>query len=114
MKKNLTRKLIESHLLSGEWARGGEIAVKIDQTLTQDATGTLAFLEFAALGLDSVQTEISASYVDHNLLQTDYKNADDHRFLMTSAMRYGVYFSPPGNGVSHSVHMERFGAPGKT
>ncbi|HBG45730.1 MAG TPA: aconitate hydratase [Deltaproteobacteria bacterium] len=114
MKKNLTRKLIESHLLSGEWAPGGEIAVKIDQTLTQDATGTLAFLEFAALGLDSVQTEISASYVDHNLLQTDYKNADDHRFLMTSAMRYGVYFSPPGNGVSHPVHMERFGAPGKT
>ncbi len=88
--------------------------MRIDQTLTQDATGTLSYLELEALGIKGVAAELSASYVDHNLLQTDYKNADDHRFLMTSAMRYGIYFSPPGNGVSHPVHMERFGAPGKT
>jgi len=114
MGRNLARKLFDMHLVSGEWAPGGELAIRIDQTLTQDATGTLVFLEFASLGLDSVMTELSASYVDHNILQTDHRNADDHRFLMTSAMRYGVFFSPPGNGVSHPVHMERFGAPGKT
>lgn len=114
MSRNLTRKLFEAHLASGEWAPGEELSIRIDQTLTQDATGTLVFLEFESLGLGSVMTELSASYVDHNILQTDYRNADDHRFLMTSAMRYGVFFSPPGNGVSHPVHMERFGVPGKT
>jgi aconitate hydratase len=114
MKKNLSRKLIEAHLVSGKPEPGEEIAIRIDHTLTQDATGTVAYLEFAAMGMDTVKTELSASYVDHNLLQTDFKNADDHRFLQSAAIRYGVYFSPPGNGVSHQVHMERFGVPGKT
>ncbi|MBI5886685.1 MAG: aconitate hydratase [Deltaproteobacteria bacterium] len=114
MKKTLARKIIEAHIVSGLWRPGEEIAITIDQTLTQDATGTLVYLEFESLGLDSVKTELSASYVDHNLLQTDFKNADDHDFLRTCAMKYGVWFSPPGNGISHPVHMERFGAPGKT
>lgn len=114
MNKSLAQKILEAHIVSGAWEPESEIGIRIDQTLTQDATGTLSYLEFETLGLDSVKTEVSASYVDHNLLQTDYKNADDHRFLMTSAMRYGIYFSPPGNGVSHPVHMERFGVPGKT
>ncbi len=114
MKKSLARKILEAHMVSGRWAPGEEIAVKIDQTLTQDATGTVAYLEFETLGLDSVKTELSVSYVDHNLLQTDFKNADDHRFLFSSAQKYGAYFSPPGNGVSHPVHMERFGRPGAT
>ncbi|MFQ5441784.1 MAG: aconitate hydratase [Thermodesulfobacteriota bacterium] len=118
MKKNLTRKIIEAHIVSGTWegegGAGAEIGIRIDQTLTQDATGTTAYLELESMGTGGVKTELSASYVDHNLLQTDFKNADDHRFLMTSAMRYGIYFSPPGNGVSHPVHMERFGVPGRT
>src|SRR3972149_6901459 len=107
MKKSLARKILEGHMVSGNWEPGAEIGIRIDQTLTQDATGPLAYLELESLGIDRVRTELSASYVDHNLLQTDFKNADDHRFLMTSAMRYGVYFSPPGNGVSHPVHMGR-------
>ena len=114
MRRPLARIIIEDHIVSGRWEPGAEIGVRIDQTLTQDATGTLAYLEFESLGLDTVKTGLSASYVDHNLLQTDFKNADDHVFLMTSAQKYGVYFSPPGNGISHPVHMERFGAPGKT
>ena len=114
MKKPLARKILEKHILSGRWEPDTEIGIRIDQTLTQDATGTLAYLEFEALGIDQVKTELSASYVDHNLLQTDFKNADDHRFLQTVAEKYGIYFSPPGNGVSHQVHMERFGIPGKT
>ncbi len=114
MKRNLARKIIEAHLLSGRWTPGEEAAIRIDQTLTQDATGTLCYLELEALGIEEIATELSASYVDHNLLQTDFRNADDHRFLLTSAMRYGLYFSPPGGGVSHPVHMERFGVPGKT
>ena len=114
MHKNLAQKIIEAHLVEGRWAPGEEIAIRIDQTLTQDATGTVAYLEFASLGLDSVRTELSASYVDHNLLQTDFRNADDHDFLRTSALKYGAFYSPPGNGVSHPVHMERFGVPGKT
>ncbi len=113
-KRNLTRKILESHLTTGELAPGREIAIRIDHTLLQDATGTLAMLEFEALGLDRVQAELSAQYVDHNLLQTDNKNADDHRFLQTAAARFGIHFSRPGNGVSHQVHMERFGVPGKT
>lgn len=114
MKKPLARKLIEAHIVSGKWESGSEIAIKIDQTLTQDATGTLVYLELEAIGIDHVKTELSVSYVDHNLLQTDFKNADDHRFLQSVAQRYGIYFSPPGNGVSHQVHLERFGIPGKT
>jgi len=114
MKKPLARKIIEAHIVSGVWGPGGELGITIDQTLTQDATGTLVYLEFEGLGLNSVKTELSASYVDHNLLQTDFKNADDHNFLRSCAMKYGVWFSPPGNGISHPVHMERFGAPGKT
>ncbi len=100
--------------MEGELALGKEIGIKIDHTLLQDATGTLAMLEFEALGIDGVKAELSAQYVDHNLLQTDNKNADDHKFLQTTAARYGVHFSKPGNGVSHQVHMERFGIPGKT
>ena len=111
---NLTHKILSSHLLEGQLVPGREIAIGIDHTLLQDATGTLALLEFEALGLDRVQAELSAQYVDHNLLQTDSKNADDHRFLQTAAARFGIHFSRPGNGVSHQVHMERFGVPGRT
>ncbi len=112
-KKNLAQKLIESHLLSGKLVPGEEIELKVDQTLTQDATGTMVMLELDAMGVKRVTTEISAQYVDHNLVQNDFKNADDHIFLQTSAAKYGIWFSPPGNGVSHPVHMERFGIPGK-
>jgi len=101
-------------LVGGELAPGTEIGIRIDHTLLQDATGTMAMLEFEALGIERVKTELSVQYVDHNLLQTDYKNADDHRYLQTACGRYGIHFSPPGNGVSHQVHMERFGVPGKT
>ncbi len=114
MKKNLTHKILEAHLKEGELVPGREIGITIDHTLLQDATGTLAMLEFEALGIDAVKAELAAQYVDHNLLQTDNKNADDHKFLQTAAARYGVHFSMPGNGVSHQVHMERFGVPGKT
>jgi aconitate hydratase len=112
--KSVTRKLIESHLVHGEPVAGEAIALKIDQTLTQDATGTLVMQEFEAMGRPRVRTELSAQYVDHNLLQTDYKNPDDHLFLESACRKYGVWFSPPGNGVSHPLHMERFGVPGKT
>ena len=100
--------------MEGTLAPGEEIGLKIDQTLTQDATGTMVYLEFESLGIDRVRPEIAVSYVDHNIIQTDYKNADDHRFLQSSAAKYGVIFSPPGNGVSHHVHRQRFGVPGKT
>ena len=103
-----------AHLVSGELAPGAEVALKIDHTLTQDATGTLAYLEFEAMGVDRARPEVAVSYVDHNLLQTDFRNADDHRFLRTMAAKYGLYFSPPGNGISHQVHLERFSVPGKT
>lgn len=112
MRKSLAYKILESHLVEGILAPGEEIAVRIDQALLQDATGTLAMLEFEALGIDRVKVDLAVQYVDHNLLQTDYKNADDHRFLQTACARYGVHYSPPGNGVSHQVHMERFGIPG--
>lgn len=114
MKKNLTRKILERHLVDGDLTPGEEISIKIDHTLLQDATGTMAMLEFEALGLAKIEAELSAQYVDHNLLQTDHKNADDHRYLQTASARYGLHFSRPGNGVSHQVHMERFGRPGKT
>jgi len=114
MGASVAHKLIASHLLDGELTAGEEIALRIDQTLAQDATGTLVMLEFEALGLPEVRTELSAQYVDHNLLQADYRNADDHLFLRSAARRWGLWFSKPGNGVSHPVHMQRFGAPGKT
>jgi len=114
MAMNLAQKLIQSHLVSGSMEPGTPIELKIDQTLTQDATGTMVMLEFEALGLPRVKTEVSAQYVDHNLLQTDFKNADDHLFLQSACRKYGVWFSRPGNGVSHPVHMSCFGIPGKT
>ena len=114
MPKNLTQKILEDHLVDGRLVPGEEIAIQIDQTLLQDATGTMAMLEFESLGIDSVKVELAAQYVDHNILQSDSKNADDHRFLQTACARYGIHFSPPGNGISHQVHMERFGIPGKT
>jgi aconitate hydratase len=114
MGSSVAGKLIASHLLDGEMTPGEEIALRIDQTLAQDATGTLVMLEFEALGLPEARTELSAQYVDHNLLQADYRNADDHLFLRSAARKWGLWFSKPGNGVSHPVHMQRFGAPGKT
>ena len=113
MAKNLAHKILENHLVEGELIPGEEIAIRIDHTLLQDATGTLGMLEFEALGMDRVRVELAAQYVDHNTLQADFKNADDHIYLRTASARYGVHFSPPGNGVSHQVHMERFGVPGK-
>ncbi len=112
--QNITQKIISSHLLEGEMIPGKEIALKIDQTLTQDATGTLVMLELEAMGLDRVKTELSAQYVDHNLIQEDFKNGDDHLFLQSACQRFGIWFSRPGNGVSHPLHMQRFGKPGKT
>jgi aconitate hydratase len=114
MAANVTQKLIESHLESGEMTPGEEIAIRIDQTLTQDATGTLVMQELEALDLDRACTEVSVQYVDHNLLQTDEKNAEDHEYLRTAAQHFGLWFSKPGNGVSHPTHMQRFGIPGKT
>ncbi len=111
---NLTEKILKEHLKEGSLETGQEISIKIDQTLTQDATGTMAFLEFEALGIPKVKTELSVSYVDHNMLQTDFKNADDHAYLKSVAAKYGVLFSKPGNGICHQVHLERFAAPGKT
>uniref|UniRef100_UPI00093480AE aconitate hydratase n=1 Tax=Rhodococcus marinonascens TaxID=38311 RepID=UPI00093480AE len=114
MPDNVARKVIGAHLLGGLMEPGEEISIRIDQTLTQDATGTLVMQELEALHLDRVKTELSVQYVDHNLLQTDEKNAEDHEFLRTAALRYGLWFSKPGNGVSHPTHMQRFGVPGKT
>ncbi|MDV2478140.1 aconitate hydratase [Rhodococcus zopfii] len=114
MSENVACKLIGDHLMSGEMVPGEEIAIRIDQTLTQDATGTLVMQELEALHLDRARTEVSVQYVDHNLLQADEKNAEDHEYLRTSCLRYGLWFSKPGNGVSHPTHMQRFGIPGKT
>lgn len=114
MGKNLATKILEAHLVRGELKPGTEIALKIDHALLQDATGTMAMLEFIAMGVDRVKVELAAQYIDHNLLQTDNRNADDHIFLMTAAQRFGIHLSKPGNGVSHQVHMERFGVPGRT
>ena len=112
--RNVAQKLIESHLLEGRMEPGEEIALRIDQTLTQDATGTMVMLELEAMGLTRAKTEVSVQYIDHNLLQTDFKNADDHVFLRSACRKFGLWYSGPGNGVSHPVHMERFGIPGKT
>lgn len=111
---NVSQKLIQSHLISGEMIPGNEIGLRIDQTLTQDATGTLVMLELEAMQLNKVKTEVSVQYVDHNILQADFRNADDHIFLKSAAQKFGLWYSRAGNGVSHPVHMERFGIPGKT
>ncbi|MCK9188777.1 aconitate hydratase [Acidithiobacillus sp.] len=114
MAMNVTQKILAAHLVSGTLEAGSPIAVRIDQTLTQDATGTMAYLQFEALGLPRVRTELSVSYVDHNMLQSGFENADDHRFLQSFAAKYGVHFSRPGNGICHQVHLERFSRPGGT
>lgn len=114
MGKTVTHKIIESHLVSGKMVPGEEIGIKIDQTLMQDATGTMVMLELEAMGTKAIKTEVSCQYVDHNILQTDFKNADDHVFLQSACRKFGINFSRPGNGVSHPVHMENFGKPGKT
>jgi aconitate hydratase len=114
MGKNLVQKIFEAHLVSGHLKPHEDIAISIDQTLTQDATGTMAFLQFEALGIPRVKTKCSISYVDHNMLQTGFENADDHRFLQTFSAKYGILFSRPGNGICHQVHLERFAKPGKT
>lgn len=110
----IAQKIIKDHLVSGEMTVGSEIALRIDQTLTQDATGTMAYLEFEAMGIPRVKTELSVAYVDHNTLQSGFENADDHRYIQTVAKKHGLYFSRPGNGICHQVHLERFGRPGKT
>ena len=114
MNYTIAQKIIKNHLLSGDMTVGSEIGLRIDQTLTQDATGTMAYLEFEAMGIDRVKTELSVAYIDHNTLQTGFENADDHRFIQSVAKKRGLRFSRPGNGICHQVHLERFGAPGKT
>ena len=114
MGKTIAQKIIAAHLVSGDMTPGSEVALRIDQTLTQDATGTMAYLEFETMGIPRVKTELSIAYVDHNTLQCGFENGDDHRYLQTVAAKHGVYFSRPGNGICHQVHLERFGKPGKT
>ena len=114
MGMTIAHKIIASHLVGGEMTPGSEIALKIDQTLTQDATGTMAYLQFEAMGIDRVKTELSVAYIDHNTLQNGFENADDHRYIQTVAKKHGLRFSRPGNGICHQVHLERFGIPGKT
>jgi aconitate hydratase len=114
MKKTLTQKILEPHIIEGEYKKGSEIGIRIDMTLTQDATGTLAYLQFEAMGIPRVQTDISVSYVDHNTLQTDNRNMDDHLYLQTVANKYGIFYSRPGNGICHQVQLERFAKPGYT
>ena len=111
---NITQKILKAHLVEGEMVAGKKIAIRIDQTLTQDATGTMAYLQFEAMGVPRVKTDLSVSYVDHNTLQTDFRNMDDHIYLQTVAAKHGIYFSRPGNGICHQVHLERFGKPGGT
>ena len=114
MGMTIAQKIIKNHLVSGDMTPGSEVALRIDQTLTQDATGTMAYLEFETMGIPRVKTEFSIAYVDHNTLQCGFENGDDHRYLQTVAAKHGVYFSRPGNGICHQVHLERFGKPGKT
>jgi len=111
---NIAQKIIKEHLLSGEMIPGKEISIRIDQTLTQDSTGTMAYLQFEAIGIPRVKTKKSVAYIDHNTLQTGFENADDHKYIQTVASKYGIYFSKPGNGICHQVHLERFGVPGMT
>ena len=110
----IAQKIIKAHMISGDMSVGSEVALKIDQTLTQDATGTMAYLEFETMGLDRVKTERSVAYIDHNTLQSGFENADDHRYIQSVCKKHGIYFSRPGNGICHQVHLERFGKPGKT
>ena len=110
----LTEKILRDHMVEGESVKGQEIGIRIDQTLTQDATGTMAYLEFEAMGVPRVKTEKSVAYIDHNTLQSGFENADDHRFIGSVCKKHGIYFSRPGNGICHQVHLERFGIPGKT
>ena len=110
----LTEKILRQHLADGFYEPGKEIGIKIDQTLTQDATGTMAYLQFESMGLSDIATELSVSYVDHNTIQVGFENADDHAYLESIAKKYGIYFSRPGNGICHQVHLERFARPGKT
>ena len=114
MGKTIAEKILEAHLLSGKMEQGQEIGLRIDQTLTQDATGTMAYLEFETMGIPRVKTERSVAYIDHNTLQSGFENADDHRYIQSVAQKHGIYFSRPGNGICHQVHLERFGKPGKT
>ncbi|GMO65368.1 MAG: hypothetical protein Nk1A_2660 [Endomicrobiia bacterium] len=108
---NITKKIISQHLLSGKMEIGHEIGLKIDQTLTKDATGTMAYLQFEAMGVPKVKTKLSVSYVDHNTLQSGFESGDDHKFLQTIAEKYGIIFSPARNGICHQIHLERFGIP---
>ena len=114
MGRNIVEKIIAAHLVGGSMVPGEEAALRIDQTLTQDATGTMAYLEFESMGLDRVKTERSVAYIDHNTLQSGFENADDHRYIQSVAKKHGIWFSRPGNGICHQVHLERFGVPGKT
>ena len=114
MGMTIAQKIIRNHLISGEMIPGREIALRIDQTLTQDATGTMAYLEFETMGIERVRTELSVAYIDHNTLQCGFENADDHRYIQSVAKKHGIRFSRPGNGICHQVHLERFGVPGKT
>lgn len=114
MGNNITEKILERHIVSGRLAPGAEIGIRIDQTLTQDATGTMAYLQLESMGIDATRTELSVSYVDHNTIQIGFENADDHKYLRSVAHKYGIYFSRPGNGICHQVHLERFGRPGRT
>jgi aconitate hydratase len=111
---NIAEKIIKEHFVSGEMMPGKMVSIKIDQTLTQDATGTMAYLQFEAMGVDRVKTERSVAYIDHNTLQSGFENADDHKYIQTVCKKYGIYYSRPGNGICHQVHLERFGKPSKT
>ena len=112
--QSLTYKILKQHLVKGKLEAGSPIEIKLDQTLTQDATGTMAYMQFEAMGVKQVKTELSVSYVDHNTLQNGFMNADDHAYLQSVASKYGIYFSKAGNGICHQVHLERFAKPGKT
>jgi len=114
MGNTITKTILANHIVEGEAVPGNEVALKIDQTLTQDATGTMAYLQFEAIDIPRVKTELSVSYVDHNTLQSDFRNADDHRYLQSIAQKFGLHFSRPGNGICHQLHLERFAEPGKT
>ena len=113
MGKNIVEKIFEAHMVSGSLDSGNPIGLRVDQVYTQDATGTMTWLQFEALGLDRVKVPLAVSYVDHNMVQSNFMNPDDHKFLQTVAAKYGAYFSRPGNGICHQVHLEQFAAPGK-
>ena len=111
---NVAQKLIASHLVTGDLTPGSEISIRIDQTLTQDSTGTMAYLQLEAMGVDKARTKRSVAYIDHNMLQSGSENADDHKYIQTVAAKHGIWFSRPGNGICHQVHLERFSVPGQT